>query len=139
MVIMGIDPGTATTGYGVIEKEKGEIKHQTHGVILTAKDLPAPDRLLIIYTQINRLLDLHEPDAIATEQLFFSNNVTTAMAVGRAVRGDYPGGGTEGDSLGGVSPGRGKNGDCRLWSGRKKTGAVHGDPIFKTRKDTETR
>ena len=85
MIILGIDPGTATTGYGVVEKEKGEVKHITHGVILTDKALPAPERLLIIYTQINRLLDVYEPDAIATEQLFFSNNVTTAMAVGRAV------------------------------------------------------
>ena len=85
MRIMGIDPGTATTGYGVVEKTGSKIEHIAHGVILTDKNLPMPDRLLIIYTQINRLIDLHDPDAIATEQLFFSNNATTAMTVGRAV------------------------------------------------------
>ncbi len=85
MIILGIDPGTATTGFGLVEKIKGEIKHITHGVILTDKESPMTERLLLIYTQINRLLDEHEPDIVVTEQLFFSNNATTAMAVGRTV------------------------------------------------------
>ncbi len=85
MVILGIDPGTATTGFGIVEKQGNNVKYITCGVILTEKTALMPDRLLTIYTQLNRILDVHEPDVIATEQLFFSNNVTTAMQVGRTV------------------------------------------------------
>lgn len=85
MIILGIDPGTATTGYGLVEKQGNHVKYITCGAILTDKSEAMPDRLLSIYTQLNRLLDVHEPDAIVTEQLFFSNNVTTAMQVGRTV------------------------------------------------------
>ena len=85
MIILGIDPGTATTGYGVVEKQGHNVKYVTCGVILTDKAAPMPERLATIYAQLNRLLDVHEPDVIVTEQLFFSNNVTTAMQVGRTV------------------------------------------------------
>src|SRR5579884_549 len=85
MVIMGIDPGTATTGYGIVEKQGNRLSYVTCGVIETPKTAEMPDRLLLIYTQINRLLDLHSPDVIATERLFFSNNVTTALQVGRTI------------------------------------------------------
>jgi crossover junction endodeoxyribonuclease RuvC len=85
MVILGIDPGTATTGYGIVEKQGNNIRYVTCGAIQTEKTAEMPDRLLTIYTQLNRLLDVHEPDAIATERLFFSNNVTTALQVGRTV------------------------------------------------------
>jgi len=85
MIIVGIDPGTATTGYGVIERCAGSIKFVDCGVIVTAKSLAIPERLLAIYNQINAVLDKYIPDSIATEQLFFSNNVTTAMNVGAAV------------------------------------------------------
>ena len=85
MIILGIDPGTATTGYGIVEKQGNKITPVAFGAILTAKEMELSDRLLIIYTQINRLLDTHEPEVMVTEKLFFSNNVTTAMAVGRTV------------------------------------------------------
>jgi crossover junction endodeoxyribonuclease RuvC len=85
MIILGIDPGTATTGYGVVEKQGQHIRFVTCGVILTEKTAEMPDRLLAIYTQLNRLLDVHEPDVLATERLFFSNNVTTALQVGRTI------------------------------------------------------
>jgi len=85
MIILGIDPGTATTGYGVVEKQGNNVKYIPCGAILTEKTAAMPDRLLAIYTQLNRLLDTHEPDCIVTEQIFFSNNVTTAMQVGRTV------------------------------------------------------
>ena len=86
MVILGIDPGTATTGYG----RRGKAGPQrdpylTHGVILTEQDTAMPDRLLAISTQLNRLLDVHEPDVIVTEKLFFSNNVNDG-AFRRAAR-----------------------------------------------------
>ncbi len=85
MIILGIDPGTATTGFGVIEKSGSGIKYIRCGVILTSKDLPMPQRLHSIYEQLTALVDEYRPDAIATEQLFFSNNVTTALQVGRTV------------------------------------------------------
>jgi crossover junction endodeoxyribonuclease RuvC len=85
VIILGIDPGTATTGYGVIERSGSRIKFLDCGVIITAKSLPMPERLLAIYTKLNIVLDNHRPDSIGTEQLFFSNNVTTAMNVGAAV------------------------------------------------------
>ena len=82
---MGIDPGTATTGYGVVEKQGNKVSYVSCGAILTDKNVTMPERLLTSYTQLNRLLDVHEPDVVVTEQLFFSNNVTTAMQVGRTV------------------------------------------------------
>lgn len=85
MVILGIDPGTATTGYGVVEKQGSTVKYVACGVIQTPKTAEMPDRLLTIYTELNRLLDLHAPDVIVTERLFFGTNVTTAIQVGRTV------------------------------------------------------
>lgn len=85
MIILGVDPGTGRTGYGVVEKQGNKLRSITYGCIETDKGMEMPDRLLAIYTQLNRLLDVHEPDVVATEQLFFSNNVTTAMQVGRTV------------------------------------------------------
>lgn len=85
MVILGIDPGTATTGYGIIEKRGSELRCVVAGAIQTPRTAELPDRLLSIYTQINRLLDAHEPEVIATERLFFSRNVSTALQVGSTV------------------------------------------------------
>jgi crossover junction endodeoxyribonuclease RuvC len=85
MIILGIDPGTATTGYGVIERSGSKIKFVDCGVIVTSKSLPMPERLLAIYNQLNAVMEEYRPDSMATEQLFFSNNVTTAMHVGAAV------------------------------------------------------
>jgi crossover junction endodeoxyribonuclease RuvC len=85
MIILGVDPGTATTGYGIVEKLGQRVRHITHGVILTDKAQPMPDRLLSISTQLNRLLDAHEPDVLVTEKLFFSNNVNTALSVGGTI------------------------------------------------------
>ncbi len=85
MIIIGIDPGTATTGYGVIEKNGQALKHLTHGVISTLKTEAMPDRLHTVYTELNGLIDLYKPDVIATEHLFFSKNVTTGMQVSRTV------------------------------------------------------
>ena len=85
MIIMGIDPGTATTGFGLVDRQGSKVSYVACGVILTNKDSPLSERLLSIHTQIGKLLDLHCPEVVATEQLFFSNNVTTAMNVGRSV------------------------------------------------------
>jgi crossover junction endodeoxyribonuclease RuvC len=85
MIILGIDPGTATTGYGVIEHVNNRTRYISCGTIVTDKAAPMPERLLEIYTQLGGLLETYRPDSLATEQLFFSNNVTTGLLVGRTV------------------------------------------------------
>jgi crossover junction endodeoxyribonuclease RuvC len=85
MVILGIDPGTATTGFGVISYEVGHLTAIDSGVLLTYPTDTLPDRLLSLYTDINTLLDRYDPDTVATEKLFFYNNVTNGISVGGAV------------------------------------------------------
>lgn len=85
MIVIGIDPGTATTGYGVIkDDENGNIHLLDYGVITTTADLPAEERLRIIYTRILELIQLHQPQSGAVEKLFFKRNVTNAISVGQA-------------------------------------------------------
>jgi len=82
---LGIDPGTATTGYGLVRLERdGELVAVKYGVILTPKDESASARLEMIYDGMNDLLKEFKPDTAAVEKLFFSRNVTTALAVGQA-------------------------------------------------------
>ncbi len=85
LIILGIDPGTATTGYGVIDKRGSAVKFVACGAILTDKNTPMPQRLEQIYNELNTLIDQYAPEVLVTEQLFFSNNVTTALQVGRTV------------------------------------------------------
>lgn len=85
MILVGIDPGTATTGYGVIEKRGDRVSYLACGVISTPPEDDAPARLKMIYDQFNALLDQYRPEAVATERLFFTNNVTTGIPVGRAL------------------------------------------------------
>lgn len=81
---MGIDPGTATTGFGVIEYEHGKLKFVDAGVILTLAGEAMPDRLCTIHAELEHLIAEHRPDQVSVEQLFFAQNVTTAMTVGQA-------------------------------------------------------
>lgn len=85
MLVIGIDPGTATTGYGLVqESEDGSLAVVDFGVILTAPDMPMPERLLILYRRLLEILHLHRPDSGAVEKLFFQRNVRTAISVGQA-------------------------------------------------------
>jgi crossover junction endodeoxyribonuclease RuvC len=82
---LGIDPGTATTGYGLVRlNPDGELVSVKYGVILTPKDATPPARLEMIYDQMQELLKEHKPDTAAVEKLFFARNVTTGIAVGQA-------------------------------------------------------
>jgi crossover junction endodeoxyribonuclease RuvC len=85
MLVLGIDPGTATTGFGLVrETERGELEMVQYGALLTpAGELPER-RLLMLYRQLKELILLHRPDSAAVEKLFFQKNVTTAIAVGQA-------------------------------------------------------
>lgn len=85
MLVLGIDPGTATTGYGLVfENETGVLCANTYGVISTPADLEMPARLQSLYKQIEQLILLHRPDSGAVEKLFFQRNVSTALSVGQA-------------------------------------------------------
>lgn len=85
MIILGIDPGLATLGYGVIEKDaRGNCRAVDHGVVLTPKDEGLPVRLAMLEEGINKILDKYAPDEVAMEELFFSKNITTGIAVAHA-------------------------------------------------------
>src|SRR5687767_13667477 len=85
MIVLGIDPGTATTGFGIVRYESGKLYPIDVGVLLTQPDTAMPDRLMSIYDDVNTLLDRYKPDTVATERLFFDRNVTNALTVGRAI------------------------------------------------------
>ena len=85
MIILGIDPGLATLGYGVIEKDaRGNCRAVDFGVVVTPKDEGLPVRLAMLEEGINRILAKFDPDEIAMEELFFSKNITTGIAVAHA-------------------------------------------------------
>lgn len=84
MRIIGLDPGTATTGYGIIDVVEGEPRAVTWGVIRTTADSDTPQRLQKIYRELAALLEEHGPDAAAIEEVFFGRNITTAISVGQA-------------------------------------------------------
>ena len=87
MIILGIDPGVATIGFGVIRAERGRNTLLRYGVITTPAGLPLSNRLLQISNDMEELIRTFKPDEIAVEELFFSKNITTGIAVahGRGV------------------------------------------------------
>jgi crossover junction endodeoxyribonuclease RuvC len=85
MLVIGLDPGTATTGYGLVrEYEDGSLAAVAYGVISTPAKTPMPKRLQQIYRELTDLLVEHKPDAAAIEQVFFGKNVTTGITVAQA-------------------------------------------------------
>ena len=84
MVILGIDPGLATMGFGVIQTEKGNSKVVDYGVVLTPKEETLPVRLAILEEGVKKLTEKFQPDEIALEELFFNNNITTGINVAQA-------------------------------------------------------
>jgi len=85
MLILGIDPGTATTGYGLIEKKSSGFAVIDWGLIETDKKYSDPKRLSIIYTQMLALFRKYSPDVMAIERIFFATNAKTAINVGQAL------------------------------------------------------
>ncbi len=84
MIIIGIDPGLATIGFGIIRKDENSIIPISYGCIRTSAGKPTPERLLEIYIEINALFEKYNPENIAVEKLFFTRNVTSAMYVSEA-------------------------------------------------------
>lgn len=82
---LGLDPGTATTGYGLVRSQNdGSLEAIDFGVITTPKDMPAAERLDLLYQALNKILEQHRPETVAVEKLFFQKNVSTAIGVGQA-------------------------------------------------------
>ena len=84
VIVLGIDPGLANTGYGVVARRGGRLLALDGGVITTRAELAPERRLAEIHAAVDALLDEHEPDAMALEELYFGQNVRTAFAVGQA-------------------------------------------------------
>lgn len=84
MLVLGIDPGTAITGYGLVGEEQDQLRLVECGVITTPAGQPLAPRLQALYRGLTGVLGRHAPDAGAVEELFFSRNARTALAVGQA-------------------------------------------------------
>ena len=84
MIILGIDPGTITTGYGVIESEGDEITLIDFGVLSSPVRSPIGERLSYLYHGLLNVIERYQPDAVAIEEPFVAKNVRSALAVGRA-------------------------------------------------------
>ena len=84
MIILGVDPGTATTGYGIINKEGQKHTLIKYGCVLTPAKTPLCDRLDAIFDELSEIIDEFKPEHIAVEELFFAAKSQTAIAVGQA-------------------------------------------------------
>ncbi|MBR6824898.1 MAG: crossover junction endodeoxyribonuclease RuvC [Firmicutes bacterium] len=84
MRILGIDPGTAIMGYGVIEADGNRYQLLDYGCVRTKADIPMPQRLLQLHQGVTQLIQMFDPACVSVEELFFNRNVTTAVPVGQA-------------------------------------------------------
>lgn len=84
MILLGIDPGLATTGWGVIKHEKGNLQKIDYGVVSTSTKLSFPRRLEKIHSEITKIIKKYKPQVVAVENIFFCKNAKTAMLVGQA-------------------------------------------------------
>ena len=84
-LVLGIDPGTATTGYGLVrDRVDGSLESVAYGTIQTPAGMPAHQRLSVLFHKMKEILILHRPDTCVVEKLFFQRNFSTAIAVGQA-------------------------------------------------------
>ena len=84
MKILGIDPGYAILGWGIIEKTGNKFRPIDYGAITTDKDMPMPERLQVLYDELREIIREHDPVVASIEKLFFNTNTTTAINVGQA-------------------------------------------------------
>lgn len=84
MLVIGIDPGTAITGYGLVREQlDGSLEMVAYGAVLTPAKMPMPERLVKLHRELAQIVLLHRPESGAVEKLFFSRNVRTAISVGQ--------------------------------------------------------
>lgn len=84
MLAIGIDPGTAICGFGLVEMIGNRLRPVHYGAVFTDKSMLPELRLKVIYDELTKLIDIYQPDIMSIEQLFFNRNVTTAISVGQA-------------------------------------------------------
>jgi crossover junction endodeoxyribonuclease RuvC len=84
VIVLGIDPGTAAMGYGIVERMGSSLRAVDYGCLVTSPDLDLPERLRRIHAHVVELIETHHPDLVGVERLFFSRNAQTAFAVGQA-------------------------------------------------------
>jgi len=84
MIILGIDPGTARIGWGVIDDANGHLTVRAYGLITTSPDVSASERLLTLSQATDSIIAKHHPETVSVEELYFTKNVTTGIAVGQA-------------------------------------------------------
>ncbi len=84
MRILGIDPGIAIVGYGVVDKEGNSYKTIAYDAVTTRAHTPLPERLELVYNGVNEIIKQYKPDVMSIEELFFNNNAKTALTVGQA-------------------------------------------------------
>jgi len=84
MLVLGLDPGLAITGYGFVEGDGDNLRALSYGVLRTSPHLPLAERLLRLHEALSQLLTRYHPDIVALEELFFSTNARTAITVGEA-------------------------------------------------------
>lgn len=84
MRILGIDPGIAIVGTGIVDYEANKFKAVYYDAVTTKAHTPIEERIVHVYDEIGRLMDLYKPEAVSMEELFFNNNAKTAFAVGQA-------------------------------------------------------
>jgi crossover junction endodeoxyribonuclease RuvC len=84
VIVLGIDPGTAALGYGVIDRTGSRLRAIDHGAFHTPVELTLPERLLAIHSFVQDLIELHAPGLLGVERIFHSRNVQTALAIGHA-------------------------------------------------------
>lgn len=84
MIVLGIDPGTAALGYGIVERTGSRLRAVDYGCLVTSPDTALPDRLQRIHALVTELIETHGPDVLAVERLFFSRNAQSAFGVGQA-------------------------------------------------------
>ncbi|WP_110952849.1 crossover junction endodeoxyribonuclease RuvC [Anaerosinus massiliensis] len=84
MLALGIDPGTAICGYGLVEMRGNHLRAIDYGAVITSPKSKPEDRLLKIHRELNGIIKKYQPDVMGVEQLFFNKNITTAIPVGQA-------------------------------------------------------
>lgn len=84
MIVLGVDPGTAVTGYGVVARSGGAVSLLECGVVRTEPSMPLPQRLRILYEGVGEVLTRHKVDAVAVEGVFYAKNVRTSIVLGHA-------------------------------------------------------
>ena len=84
MRVLGIDPGTMVTGYGVVDDINGKLSHVTHGTIEGRRKDSFPDRLKLIFDGLNKVIEEYKPDSIALEEVFYGKSVKSAIKIGEA-------------------------------------------------------